>query len=224
MGVKVTAHRQMHAFFDDVFTVHEQNQCCGNGNNHRARRVALKINVGQRQASHAEQAGQNGLSKNHESAQKNHDENQRLMIVVNRQGAEQRGDAFAAAKPQLYGPDVAGGDSQHGQRGQLLIGREMARHPNRQRAFANITKGGEDETALAKIASDIFRADAAAANLADVLTGPPANKIIANGETTEQIGAKTHTQALMPVDGLQLLNPRHIRCVFTRWSPHSNPA
>jgi len=199
----------MQNLFGEVLAMGDEDETSEKGKLKGFNGIALEIIADEREANESEQAGQNAFANEGEQGDKEQNEGNGEMIIVEEQSAEVSGDAFAAMEAELGGPDVADDDGNHGQGDIMRIAGPMAGGPNGESAFATVAKEGYAKTGPAEGAPDIFCTDAAAALSADIASGADADEVIAGGETTEHVSAQGNPTCLGPIRRLNLLNPRH---------------
>jgi len=205
----VAAFDVMQNLFGKVLAMGDEDEAGENGNFSGIHGIAFHVVADEWEANESEEARENAFSN--ESEERNEEEHvgKSETIVVDEQCAQGGGDAFAAMKAKLRGPDMANDDGDHGESEIMGIARPMAGGPNGEGAFSDVAEQGHSKAGPAEGSADIFCADAAAALFADIASGADADEIVASGETTEHVSAQYNPACLGPIRRLNLLNPRH---------------
>src|SRR6266478_2989228 len=121
------------------------------------------------------------------------------MIIIDQQRPQGGGDAFAAVKTQLGGPDVTSHHREHGHGDVPRFLGPMAGGPDREAALGDVPEHSDDETGPAQEPADIFRADTAAALVAYVASGAHADQIVTCGEAAQHVSAQGNPACQAPV-------------------------
>src|SRR6266568_62985 len=98
LGFNVAAFDVVQNFLHQVLAMGNENEAGEDGKLNRIGGVAFEIIADERQAKEGEEARQDGLANDGEHGGKEKSEGDGQMIIVDQQGAERGGDAFAAAK------------------------------------------------------------------------------------------------------------------------------
>src|ERR1041385_12827 len=99
------------------------------------------------------------------------------------------------------------GDCREGYRARVRS--EMPRRPDRECAFPEIAQQREEKTGLAQHPSDILCPDITTAGVANVLSHPHADQVIAGRKTTQSVRTQGNPARFRPVSRLKLFDPGH---------------
>jgi hypothetical protein len=167
--MRVPAFNKEREFVGDIFAMREQDKSGSHGHQNNLDAILIKKEGDQGQANERKQPWQHGAPQQGERTEEEHTINYRQLGIEHQQRAERGGHAFAAVKSELRGPDVTSNDRNHGKGHDAFVLGEMVRDPNGQRPFAEIANESEQKSGFAQNPANVARADAAAAEFANVL-------------------------------------------------------
>ena len=207
--VEVTTFGKMKTFIDQVFAMIDEDESGDDGNGDDFGGLLRQVHADEREAADGEETWQDGFAQDQEKAGEQKQEGADEVIIIDQQSTEGGGNAFSAAEPKLCGPDMSDDDGDHCQSDETGVIGEMAGDPDCESAFGNIADEGGQEAGPTQDAPDVFRADAAAAEFAEVLVSAEPDQIIASGETAQEVRAEGNGTSLAPIGRLKLFNPGH---------------
>lgn len=165
-------------FFTDIFLVRDQHDDGDEreGGDFEVAQLAQEHHQGrERDGNHAAQG-----KGAHQRIDRQEDagEDERNQGIVSENNAQRSGNAFAAVKMELDRPGMADDDGEHGRDGGIGAQTAFLRQGDGEHAFGDVRQQGGDEAPGPEDAADVAGADAAAAELADVLARAPTHPVI----------------------------------------------